>query len=102
MSFLRKVRFTTIGGLPVTDPTVYGYVETLTSAPCRNPQSGMIEQEKLLAIYDIDGHRLDIGGMLVNTHWQDLPYAAYIWNGSDFWTAIEAFRFSTEETERTE
>lgn len=90
MSYLRKVRFTVLGGVLLETP-IYGYVETLTSAPAFDPIT-KTKREIIIGIYTDDGRRIDIDGKLPNTNWIILPFAAHVFNDDDFLNAIEAFR----------
>lgn len=92
MSYLRKVRFTIINGVPVDAAGVYGYIEYLTSEPVKDPQTGLTSQ-KIIGVYHIDGTPFsDVS----NTFWQTLPLYAHVWNDTDFQNAIETFRELTE------
>lgn len=90
MSFLRKIRFSVIGGIAVDTP-IYGYIETLVSIPVRDTRTGL-KSEFTLAIYDIEGNRIDIQGRLTNSYWKELPHTAFIWNDTDFETALRELR----------
>ncbi len=90
MSYLRKIKFTVISGVTFETP-IYGYLETLTSAPVYDALF-KTHVEYIIGIYDVDGNRLDVAGKLPNTYWQVLPFSAHVFNDDDFNNAIEAFR----------
>lgn len=94
VSYLQKIRFTEIFGIPCEFP-IYGYIETLVSYPVVDVRTGL-RSKFLIAIYNEYGQRIDIEGKLSNSAWIELPHCQHVWNSDDFVDAIKTLREFTE------